>query len=294
MNRPEKWQAGVTAASKVRAVARQTLRLRFGRVAKNLKRAAKKQSHNQTDNIHKLRTWCRRAAAAVELFQPLLSKKEARWFARQLKRVRQAAGDVRDLDVMLEQAADNPSLAEELKKERDRALKPLAKLHKRLLRSSKFDKRQRRLLRDIDQPKKRLGEWGTKRTGKQAAALVALGERSLQALEAAHGFRIAGKELRYVLEIMGGALPIAAVKLYELLGDLQQRIGVICDHAAAEKMYQALLTKVSRSHREPLRAAIATAKKEKVRRHRAFLRWWTPQRRKGLQKALADAGLLDG
>ena len=291
MNRPEKWQPGVAAASKVRGIARQALALRLGRVAKNLKRATK-QSPDQADHIHKLRTWCRRAAAAVELFRPLMPKKEAKWFARQLKQVRQAAGDVRDLDVMLEQAADNKALAEELKKERDKALKPLTKLHKRLLRSNEFDKRQRRLLKDIDQPKKRLGEWGAKRAGKQAAALAAFGERSLKALEAAHGFRIACKELRYVLEIVGSALPIAAVKVYEVLGDLQQRIGVICDHAAAEKMYQALLSKVSRSHREPLRAAIATAKREKARRHGTFLRWWTPPRRKAFHKALADTGLL--
>ena len=291
MNRPEKWQTGVTAASKVRAVARQALTLRFGRVAKNLKRAAK-PSPEQADHIHRLRTWCRRAAAAVELFRPLLPKKEGKWFARQLKKVRQASGDVRDLDVMLEQATDNAALAEELKKQREKALKPLAKLHKRLLRSNEFDKRQRRQLQDIDQPKKRLGEWGAKRAGKQAAALAALGEGSLKALEATHEFRIACKELRYVLEIVGGALLVAAVKVYELLGDLQQRIGIICDHAAAEKMYQALIAKVSRSHREPLRTAVATAKKEKARRHRAFLRWWTPRRRKAFHKALADAGLL--
>ena len=137
-----------------------------------------------------------------------------------------------------------------------------------------------------------MGEWGAKRAGKPAAALAALGERSLQALEAAHAFRIAGKELRYVLEIIGGSLRITAVKVYELLGDLQQRIGVICDQAAAQKMYQALLAKVSRPHRQPLRDAIATAKKEKARRHRAFLRWWTPRRRAAFRKELAKADLL--
>jgi CHAD domain-containing protein len=199
---------------------------------------------------------------------------------------------VRDLDVMLEQAADNPSLAEELKKQRDKALKPLAKLHKRLLKSQEFDKRQRRLLRDIDQPRKRLGEWGAKRAGKQAAALAALGEGSLKALAAAHEFRIACKELRYVLEIIGCGLPNAAVKLYEMLGDLQRLIGVVCDHAAAERMYQALLTKVSPSQRQPLRAAIATARQEKNRRHRVFLRWWRPRTRKAFQQALTHAGLL--
>lgn len=291
MNRPEKWEPGVTAASKVRPLARQALAARLERVAKNLKRAAT-ESKDQADNTHKLRTWCRRAAAAVELFRTLLPKKEGKWFARQLKKVRQAAGDVRDLDVMLEQADDNPVLAEGLAQQRDKALRPLVKLHKRLLKNNQFDKRQRRLIEDLDQPKKRLGDWGMGRAGKQAEALAALGERSLKGLEAVHEFRIAGKELRYVLEIMGGALPAAAGRVYALLGDLQQRIGVVCDHAAAEMMYGQLLTQVSRSERPPLRSAIAKSKKEKTKTHQAFLRWWTPGRQKGFRGALAKAGLL--
>ncbi len=291
MNRSEKWQPGVTAASKVRAIARQALSARLERVVKNLKRAVK-ESQDQADNIHRLRTWCRRCAAAVELFRPLLPKKEAKWFARQLKKVRQAAGDVRDLDVMLEQAADNPPLVEELKKQRDKASKPLGKLHKRLLSGNEFEQRRRRLLKAIDQPKKRLGEWSASRVSKQAAALVALGERSLRALEAAHEFRIACKELRYVLEIVGSALPMTAVRVYALLGDLQQRIGVVCDHAAAEKIYRQLLTKVGRSQRQPWRAAITTAKKERGKTHKAFLRWWTRRRRAAFHTMLVQAGLL--
>lgn len=291
MNRPEKWLPGVSAASKVRAVARQTLAARLTRVIKNLKQAVK-ESDDQADRIHKLRTWCRRSTAAVELWRPLLPKKEAKWFAGKLKKIRQAAGDVRDLDVMLEQARENESLAWELNKQRDKALRPIARLHKRLDKRDKFHKRQRRLLKDIKEPKVRLGEWGTSRAGKQATALVKLGQRSLQSLEVAHEFRIACKELRYVLEIIGGALRPTATKLYELLGDLQQRIGVVCDQAAAEKMYLTLLAKVSRSHRQPFRDAASTAKMEKSRRHRAFLRWWSAQRRMAFHKAIADAGLL--
>ncbi|MGI8982691.1 MAG: CHAD domain-containing protein [Pirellulaceae bacterium] len=293
MHRPEKWQLGVTAASKVRSVARQALAVRLERVVKNLKRAAN-ESQDQAHNIHRLRTWCRRSAAAVELFRPLLPKREAKWFARKLKKVRQAAGNVRDLDVMLEQATDNPPLAEELKGQRDQASQPLGKLHKRFQSGKEFRKRQRRSLAAIDRPKKRLGDWSASCVGRQAAALVALGERSLLALEAAHEFRIACKELRYVLEIVGSALPMAAVRVYALLGDLQQRIGVVCDQAAAEKMYRQLLTKVGHAQRQPLRAAIAKAKKERSKTHKAFLRWWTRQRRAAFHRMLVQAGLQKG
>jgi CHAD domain-containing protein len=291
MNRPEKWLSGITAASKVLAVARETLAARLDRVAKNLKRSVKR-SKDQADCIHKLRTWCRRSAAAVELWSPLLPKREAKWFSKQLKKIRQAAGDVRDLDVMLEQTGDHPALANELKKQRTKALEPLTKLNTKLTKSGKFEKHRKRLLQCIDQPKERLGEWGARRAGKQAAALLALAERRLEPLAAAHEFRIACKGLRYVLEMIGGALSAEAARLDECLSDLQQRIGVICDQAAAEEMYAALLKKVSRSQREPLREAASTATNEKNRRHRAFLRWWTPRRRKAFHKTLAGAGLL--
>ncbi|MFN0021327.1 MAG: CHAD domain-containing protein [Pirellulaceae bacterium] len=291
MNRPEKWLPGVTPQSKIRAVARQALVARLKRVAKTLKRA-ESGARNGADNIHKLRTWSRRSAAAVELFHPVLPNKEGIWFARKLKQVRQAAGDVRDLDVMLEQSADNPVLAKELRRRRDKAHRPLEKLHKRLITSGEFEKRQKRLLKKIDQPKQRLGDWAAKRIAKQAATLVALGSQRLTTPAKAHEFRIAGKELRYVLEIIGAALPAAAVKVDAMLIDLQQRIGIICDHAAAEKMYQQLLSQVSGSERLPLQAAIVQAKKEKTRCHKAFLRWWTSSRRIAFRRALIAAGLL--
>jgi CHAD domain-containing protein len=291
MNRTEKWLPGVTPQSKIRPVARLALAVRLKRIAKTLKRAVK-CLHDEADTIHKLRTWSRRSAAAVELFRPLLPKKEGKWFARKLKQVRRAAGDVRDLDVMLEQAAENPVLAEELRRQRDKARRPLERLYKRLVKSGAFEKRQKRLLKKIDQPKQRLGEWAANRVGRQAARLVALGSQRLTTPIKAHEFRIAGKELRYVLEIIGAALPAAAVKIDAFLIDLQQRIGIICDQAAAENMYQQLLAQVSDSERPPLQAAIGQAKKEKARSHMAFLRWWTAARRIAFRRALAAAGLL--
>lgn len=291
MNRPEKWPPGITSQSKIRVVARLAIAARLRRVGKNLKRAVK-ESPEQAEPIHKLRTWSRRSAAAVELFRPLLPKKEGKWFARKLKQVRRAAGDVRDLDVMLEQATNNPCLSEELRKQRNRALRPLEKLHKQLVKSGAFERKQRRMLKKIDQPKLRLGEWAAKRIGKQATTLVALGSRKLTTAAAAHEFRIAGKELRYVLEIIGHALPSAAVKVDALLNNLQQRIGIICDHAAAERMFQLLQTQVGHTERPPMLSAIYRAKKEKTRAHKAFLRWWTPSRRIAFRRALIAAGLL--
>lgn len=291
MNRPEKWDSGVTAGSKVRAVAREALSARLDSVVKVLKRAAKK-SERRAERVHKLRTSCRRAAAAVEVFRPLLAKKDTKWILRRLKEIRQVAGEVRDLDVILEQTAEHSFLAARLEKERGKVARPLAKLRKELKKKDGWDKRQKRLVRNIKQPKERLGEWGQVRMQEQAKALAALAEKNLADLAAAHEFRIAGKELRYVLEIVGGALPLAAASLHASLGDLQQRIGVVCDQRAAEAMYEDLLKDVKRSQRASLQVALGKARRAKVKSHQRFLQWWTPRRRKTFRILLVQAGLL--
>lgn len=291
MSLPNKWLPEVTSQCKIRAVARLAIAARLKRVAKNLKRAVQGIDHQQVA-IHKLRTWSRRSAAAVQIFWPLLPKKERKWLARKLKKIRRTAGDVRDLDVMLAQVAGNTTLTRELRRQRTKALRPLEKLHHRLQKRGDFEQRQRRLLKQMVQPKQRLGVWAAQRVGKQAAVLMALGSRKLTTPAASHEFRIAGKELRYVLEIIGPALPSAAVKVDAILCDLQKRIGIICDHAAAEKMYRQLLTQVRAPERKPLLAEMARAKKEKTRSHKVFLHWWTPARRIAFRRALAAAGLL--
>ena len=305
---PERWLTDVTSHSKVRALARRALAARLDRVWRNLRRAAQ-ASLKQVEDIHRLRTSSRRAAAAVELFRPLLPRKGARWFEKQLKKIRRAAGDVRDLDVMLEQISEAGSslskeksdLLDKLAKRRQDAQQPLRKLQRDLGKKHHFARKQERLLNDLEKPvpamdqdrPPRLREWGTCRLIPQARAFLALGKKRLSTIEAAHGFRITAKELRYVIEIVGGALPTAAVRIYALLGELQQKIGVICDHAAAERMYGELMSKSGKSNRKHLRSQIAAEKKQRVATHKVFLRWWTARRRDVLEKAFAKAGLLN-
>ena len=306
MARPDKWLSDVTPRSKVRSVARSALAAQLNRVSKNLRRAAK-ASLKEAEDIHRLRTSSRRAAAAVELFRPLLPKKRARWFEKQLKKIRRAAGEVRDLDVMLEQAGEqgsghseeNSELLNELAKRRKRALQPLKKLRGELEKSGKLARKQAGLLRDLKKPvamqhaqPPRLREWAACRLAPQVRAFLALGAKRLTTVEAAHEFRIAGKELRYVLEVVGGALPAAAARVYLLLGELQQKIGVICDHAAAERMYGELLSMVHPANRSYVRTKAGSAKKRRTLAHQAFLSWWRPRRRKALRTALSGSVLL--
>lgn len=295
---PKRWLDDVNPRSMVHVVARRVIASRLDRVAKHLRRAARK-SPNQAEDIHRLRTWSRRAAAAVALFQPLRAKKRFRWFQKQLKKIRRAAGDVRDLDVMLQHIQETESVSSKevsplqsaLENGRNRACRPLKKLQRQLGESGKFVRRQERLLKALDTsqaaPGKRLGEWGGRRLRPQFQAFLNLGGTKLSTVEAAHEFRIAAKELRYAIELVGGALPVAAAKAYTLLGQLQQQIGVICDHAAAERMYGKLASTMGKSGRKYLQSQISAEQKQRAAAHEDFLRWWTPRRRAELVRAIA-------
>src|SRR3954471_4319155 len=135
MTRPDKW-LDVNSHSEVCSVARQALAMRLLRVAKNLRRAAK-ASAKQAEDIHRLRTWSRRAAAAVELLRPLLAGKQGKWFDKKLRKIRRAAGEVRDLDVMCKQleeeraSKETSDLLGDLQDRRKDAQQPLRKLQKR-------------------------------------------------------------------------------------------------------------------------------------------------------------------
>src|SRR5690606_28603104 len=69
------------------------------------------------EHVHQLRVSTRKAGAALKLFRELLPKKRAKRLNVSLKGIRRAAGEARDLDVLLERLA--------VRAESDRSLVPL-------------------------------------------------------------------------------------------------------------------------------------------------------------------------
>jgi CHAD domain-containing protein len=64
------------------------------------------QPPSETENVHQLRVFTRRSAAAMEIFADWLPRRRGRWMHKQLKRVRKAAGEARDLVVLRMRWAD--------------------------------------------------------------------------------------------------------------------------------------------------------------------------------------------
>ncbi len=99
MRRKGKWISVESPDQPVTDVARQALDKRLSTVWRCLPLAAHK-ADDDIEYVHQLRVASRRAMAAIEIFESFLPKHRAAWFKRQLKRVRNAAGDARDFDVL--------------------------------------------------------------------------------------------------------------------------------------------------------------------------------------------------
>src|SRR4051812_8668759 len=94
-----KWIEGIDAAAPVEEAARKSLEPRLSAVAGSLPLAAHLAEHD-VEYVHRLRVATRRAGAALKLYEELLPRRPARWMKKRLRKIRQAAGDARDLDVL--------------------------------------------------------------------------------------------------------------------------------------------------------------------------------------------------
>ena len=95
------WMEGVSPEDRVSDVAALTLQKCLQSVLHYLPLAADK-ANEDPEHIHHLRVWTRRSAAALRLYKGLLPRRRRRSIKKQLKRIRTAANDARDLDVLIQ------------------------------------------------------------------------------------------------------------------------------------------------------------------------------------------------
>ena len=106
------------------------------------------------EHVHRLRVSTRRVLAALELYKDLLPRRKAKWMRRQMKQIRQAAGEARDLDVLSERYESSGSrkhkrLLKGLRRLRKRSQRSIVRLNRKLIGSGKLEKRSAKLLAGI-------------------------------------------------------------------------------------------------------------------------------------------------
>jgi CHAD domain-containing protein len=288
----DKWVEGESPRDRVADVARRTLAARLAAVQHYLSLAAERADED-VEYVHQLRVWARRATAALRLYEELLPRRRFCWVRKQLKRVRHAANDARDCDVLLEQLKKKPTgrgarrWREAARAEWAAAQKAVVAVHERLGRDRRFARRVDKLVQRVRErgdakaggPVPPFGDWAREH-------LRPVVERFFRAVpadradEAAlHQFRIRGKELRYALELLAGAFPERVrTELYPAVEAMQDRLGEINDLATAKaRLRQKVEAATDRSEAAPWRRLLTNEQTQFHGACQAFWEWCTPQ-----------------
>lgn len=288
---PEKWIRIPSPREQVHRACARMLRSRLEAVAHYLPPAAH-QADEDVEHVHQLRVWTRRAEAALELCAELLSKRDRRELQATLDRLRTAAGDARDADVLRARIAGlKPCLArdhllKEIQRRRRAAQQPIVQASQELqsgqqllvqLESilAKFKKRRRKR-----RYQKRIDHWSRKRLRPLVKKFLKRGQADLSELTKLHKFRIAGKRLRYALELVGDVLPKPRRKrAYKQLDRLQTQLGSINDTAnLIAEIERALAATPKRALQTQLRRLLSAERRTLAAAQQKWLEAWTDRR----------------
>jgi CHAD domain-containing protein len=254
----DKWVLDVSPDDRPADVAVCALKARLGAVRHWLSRAAQKEDHDNLEGVHQLRVWTRRAAAAMKLFDPFLPRRRAAWLRKQLKRLRGAANEARDLDVLVERLArewsesQDRSSMNELRDQRSKSRQPIADIYDRLIQDDQFERRIAKLLKGIcprgpttaQLEAQRFGDWARDGLNSFVTKFFEAAPGRDADSAALHKFRVRGKRLRYAMELLAGAFSDEfRDKLYPVIETLQDELGELNDHATAQGRLQKQLKK---------------------------------------------------
>ena len=303
-----KWFSDLTAATPQQTAAQRVLTARVRTVEHHLERVAVRLGEAPED-VHQLRVATRRLTAGLAVFKPVLDSRLRRRVRRAARRLRRAAGAVRDLDVqrgMLEDRlklhADIPAaVAKSLLRKLDRrgrqALQVLAQVVPRWAET--FRKAAADLLGNLEieltsgaDSATNLGAIGRVVLNKQLDQLFAAGQADLAALNNLHQLRIAAKRLRYAMEVFAGCYPAEfRGGLYKQVESVQSELGHLNDLRNLIQTIGELRPEAASRGAAARRAMAArlidqvagnTAVELRERQHEFIARW--PKRQRDLRK----------
>ncbi|MEP0846448.1 MAG: CHAD domain-containing protein [Phycisphaerae bacterium] len=320
-----KWIPGIHGDTPLVVAARRVLKRRLAAVAHFAPLAAD-ASQRDIEPVHQLRVATRRSAAALRLFADVLPRKPTRRLRKLLRCVRRAAAAARRDDVHLEvfakRAAEapggaDPALALVLDAIRDSRRRAQAEVERAARRVPKLRAAQRKLLAPLRSPAplpadERSAECAESpnhrpyTVAELAAArlpdlLDAVRTRpcaELREIEQVHSLRIAGKRLRYALEILAACFPAEfRSDLYPRLEAFQDRLGEVNDLAEIVQRIDALAetseaavegeTGDAEPRPESLQALGAAYREQLAARHAALLEWWASAESRAIFHELA-------
>jgi CHAD domain-containing protein len=298
-----KWIDGLDPDAGVAHAARLSLAARLTAVAHWLPLAAY-HAEQDIEHVHRLRVSTRRAMAALHLYRDWLPSRKRRRIKRRLKKIRRAAGDARDLDVLDQhikrgQGERVAALRAEVKELREAAQPAILEVAEKCRRDDRFVRQIGELLdgicsrQDDDRSRTsvRFRDWAATELTKTADAFFSAVPENAADAKALHQFRIQTKALRYAIELLAPAFgPGLRRDTYPAVEELQGRLGAIQDCVAGA----AHLRKWSRdAHSLDTCESLDHMAREQDKRFAEltaeFQEWWSPERVAMLKGGLQSA-----
>jgi CHAD domain-containing protein len=294
-----KWIDGLSADGTVRDAARVSIEARLATVAYWLPLAARPVDED-VERVHQLRVATRRAIAALKLYRDWLPKGKRRWFTKRLKDIRQAAGNARDLDVLYHRlnAKHGGQYAGVLKliaEERAATQPEIIAIADRCHADNRLQQKSYKLHGQIGPLDEAAAASDASFLTWAGSRLHSIAEKFFDAQPAAnvdwsalHQFRIAGKKLRYTMELVAPAFGSELrEQQYPVVQKLQEKLGSINDFVVAREVLQKLSGKaIDGTVKNQLDALIAEQEALRDQAITDFRAWWTDGRASALRTGL--------
>jgi CHAD domain-containing protein len=254
-----KWVTEVSPDDSVAAAACRTLKPRLKSVRKFLSLASSSWQQDP-EYVHQLRVHSRRCLAAVEMYASILPKRRQRRMQRWLRQILDAAGQARNMDVLLMQygqpdevvwpdhlregfeadllAKTRRSIVADLEHRRFRAQRPIDRLNRNLIESNRFKRATKRLVKGANTSRRGLNQpfarWAPQRFHQTIDGFLEAVPRPRDPVEKWHRFRVRGKQLRYTMELVSFLYDSEfRSSLYVHMSRLQEQLGELSDHTTA-------------------------------------------------------------
>jgi len=301
-----KWVKDLQAETPLAEAARRVLRTRLDAVKKYLDLVVKKDE--DPENVHQLRVSSRRTAAALDMFEDCLPSKVHAKAKKKLKKLRRAAGAARDWDVFLQsfksravpaKARDGLNLVTGYALSQRQAAETQLESAAQDL-SKKFGKFVRKVVTSVPRSARQsksqtLTDLARKALLPLVRALTKAAQRDLTDADNLHKVRIAGKRLRYAMEILAPAFgPPFREQLYPAIQEMQDILGQANDSRFAMARIEEVGEQLQKNATPGKRNQTALA--DLVSYHQArwdrerqrFNRWWQAWQKSGGEDAFAS------
>lgn len=301
----DKWVKDLQADTPLAEAACRVLQARLDAVHNYLGLILEKDE--DPESVHQLRVGSRRTAAALDMFQNCLPVKVYSKANKKLKKLRRAAGAARDWDVFLQSFKSRtvPAKAREglnlvigyALSQRQAAEAQLETAARNL--SKKYGKLAKNVVASGHRPKKSsklqtLADLARKALLPLARDLSKAAKRDLTDADNLHKVRIAGKRLRYAMEILAPAFePAFRDELYPAVQEMQDILGEANDSRFAMariKELQKQLEKNSTPGKRNVAALdglIAYHQARWDRERQRFNHWWETWQKWEAEDAMA-------